>query len=233
MARFKKGKCLFLDDAVKMNTLDKETLKYEKKGFDVEQKRKLKHGTRTVLKKRGFLSDRIVYMYYVDGDATNESLRECFKDYLKYYDDIGFDSNDRGLFLSEGDVDDKLFRDVRKATIRDDDVRNSIKLVRGSISTQKASERVKEDRSGKVSRLTHDETERIILRVGTVCCYPNCPETISLDVHHIIPIEEGGTNEDRNLIVLCPSHHRLADRGAIPRKRLEMHNVTRMEYKRL
>jgi 5-methylcytosine-specific restriction endonuclease McrA len=216
-----------------MNSLEKETLKYEKKGFDVEQRRKLKHGTRTVLTKKGFLSSRIVYIYYVDGDVTNESLRECFKDYMRLYGDMGFDSNDKGLFLSEGDVDDKLFRDVRKAVIRDDDIRNSIKLVRGSRSTRKEPEKGNEARSGKGSRLTHDETEKIILRVGTICCYPNCKETISLDVHHIVPIEERGTNEDRNLIVLCPSHHRLADRGAIPRKRLEMHNVAKMEYKRL
>ena len=87
----------------------------------------------------------------------------------------------------------------------------------------------KEASSEKVSALAHDETERIIHRIGTICCYPNCKETIALDVHHIIPRKEGGTNRDSNLFVLCPVHHRLADRGAIPRKRLEMYSVEKME----
>ena len=221
-----------------MNPLEKEILKYEKGSFDVEQKRSLKYGLRTFLLKKGgfFGTDRVVYIYYVDGDATSENLRECFKDYVKFYEDHSLDSNDKSLFLCTGKAEKKLFRDVRKAMIRDDDIRNSIKLVQVSESTQKESKEEKlenESRSAKVSRLTHDETEKIIHKVGTICCYPNCKETIALDVHHIVPIGQGGTNRDDNLIVLCPVHHRLADRGAIPRKRLEMHNVTRIEYKRL
>ena len=32
------------------------------------------------------------------------------------------------------------------------------------------------------------------------------------DIHHILPSSNGGTNEFSNLTVLCPNHHRLADR---------------------
>lgn len=41
-----------------------------------------------------------------------------------------------------------------------------------------------------------------------------------LEVHHIIPIEEDITLafEDDNLITLCVYHHKLADKGVIPRK---------------
>jgi len=203
-----------------VDILEKEILKYEKKGFKVEQRRTLKYGSRTFLKKKtGILSSRRVYIYYIDGDATSDSLRECFKDYVKFYEAEGFGEGDKGFFLSSGSADEKLFKDLRKVMIReDDDARNSIKLLKVSKSLQK-----------EPSTLAHDETERIIHRVGTICCYPNCKETIALDVHHIVPRNEGGTNRDSNLIVLCPSHHRLADRGAIPRKRLEMYNVEKME----
>src|SRR3990170_5814642 len=179
-----------------MNPLEKESLKYEKKGFKVEQKRTLKYGSRTfLLKKGGFLSSDIgVYMYDVDRDATSESISECFKDYVRFYGDYDFTDEDKGFFICSGRVDEKLFRDLRKAMIRDNDIRNSIKLVKVSEKAQKelVEEQLKlknESRSGKVSPLTHDETERIIHRVGTICCYPNCKETISLCMH-ALPINE-------------------------------------------
>ena len=219
-----------------MDVLEKEILKYTKKGLRIIQKRTLKYGLRVFLKKKfgfleggGFLG---VYIYYVDGDATTNSLRECLKDYEKFYEAEEFGEGDKGFFLSSGSVDEELFKGLRKDMIRDDDVRNSIKLLKVSKSLQKEpmeEESEKEVSSEKISTLAHDETERIIHRVGTMCCYPNCKETLALDVHHILPRNEGGTNRDSNLIVLCPTHHRLADRGAIPRKRLEMYSVEKME----
>jgi hypothetical protein len=122
-----------------MDSLEKEILKYEKKGFKVEQKRTLKYGSRTFLvKKGGFLgTDTDVYIYYVDGDVSTDSFREFFKDYAKFYQDHNFDSSDRGLFLCSGNCDEKLFKDLRKAMIRDEDVRNSIKLLGLGETTEK------------------------------------------------------------------------------------------------
>lgn len=35
-------------------------------------------------------------------------------------------------------------------------------------------------------------------------------DTASRDVHHILPVKDGGKDEASNLISLCPNHHRLA-----------------------
>lgn len=35
------------------------------------------------------------------------------------------------------------------------------------------------------------------------------------ELHHIIPISEGGSNEMENLILLCPNCHKEADVGLI------------------
>src|SRR3989304_2582496 len=37
----------------------------------------------------------------------------------------------------------------------------------------------------------------------------------SCDVHHIIQTNTGGSNKFDNLIILCPNHHRLANKGLI------------------
>jgi hypothetical protein len=114
------------------SSLEKEVLKYEKRGFKSKQKKKLRYGLRIYLdrEKEGFLfnSSEGIYIYFAEGDATNDCLRECFKDYLKFYQDKEFDENDKGFFMTTGCVDEKLFKDLRKAVIDDEDIRSSIKL---------------------------------------------------------------------------------------------------------
>ncbi|MEM5802956.1 MAG: HNH endonuclease signature motif containing protein [Candidatus Aenigmatarchaeota archaeon] len=85
------------------------------------------------------------------------------------------------------------------------------------------------ERFKKVPPLSAKEKERLIQIVGTRCCYPNCRENIALDVHHITPRAEGGTNKENNLIVLCPTHHRLARGGTIPRERLRQYSVANVK----
>lgn len=41
------------------------------------------------------------------------------------------------------------------------------------------------------------------------------------DVHHILPVKEGGKNELYNLITLCPNCHRLAHRNLLSKNKLE------------
>jgi len=70
------------------------------------------------------------------------------------------------------------------------------------------------------------ERNKLIYTVGDKCENPNCNHTYSLDVHHIIPrskgIKAGGTNKLKNLIVLCPTCHRAAERGAYSPSRLRV-----------
>ena len=61
---------------------------------------------------------------------TADCLRELLKDYVKFYKDKDFTSEDKAFLMTTGEVDDKLFKDLRKAMIEDDDIRNSIKLLR-------------------------------------------------------------------------------------------------------
>jgi HNH endonuclease len=42
-----------------------------------------------------------------------------------------------------------------------------------------------------------------------------CGFDVVVTVHHIIPRRLGGTNELENLVVLCPNHHAMADKGLI------------------
>ena len=44
-----------------------------------------------------------------------------------------------------------------------------------------------------------------------------------IEVHHIIPKHLGGTDDQDNLIILCPNHHSLADRGMLEIKDKVIH----------
>jgi predicted nucleotide-binding protein len=112
-----------------MDLLEEGILKYEMKGFHRVQKRKLRHGLRIYLEREregwdsGFDG---VYLYYVDGSASADSIRECLRDYNDFYEDNDFDEGDKGFFLCSS-VDEKLFRKLKKVEIEDDNIRNSIK----------------------------------------------------------------------------------------------------------
>lgn len=109
--------------------LKEEILTYERRGFEIAQKRKLKHGLRVFLKKKGEgwgSGFEGVYLYYVDGSASDDSIRECLKDYVRFYEDEDFGEGDKGFLLCSS-IDEKVFRDLKKVKIEDNDIRNSIK----------------------------------------------------------------------------------------------------------
>jgi 5-methylcytosine-specific restriction endonuclease McrA len=54
---------------------------------------------------------------------------------------------------------------------------------------------------------------RVLDRDGRQCTHRTrdgirCPETTGLEVHHIVPLAKGGTDDPHNLRTLCHGHHR-------------------------
>jgi hypothetical protein len=47
------------------------------------------------------------------------------------------------------------------------------------------------------------------------CRVPGCTHATFLDLHHVVPRSEGGSNDPRNLIGMCSAHHRATHRGEL------------------
>ena len=47
------------------------------------------------------------------------------------------------------------------------------------------------------------------------CRVPGCTHATFLDIHHVVPRSEGGSNDPANTITICPAHHRGAHRGKL------------------
>jgi hypothetical protein len=55
----------------------------------------------------------------------------------------------------------------------------------------------------------------VLARDQQRCRVPGCTHATFLDVHHIRPRSEGGSNDPANLIGICSPHHRAAHRGEL------------------
>lgn len=62
----------------------------------------------------------------------------------------------------------------------------------------------------------------IYKKFGGKCAICKFDEVV--EVHHIIPKSLGGGDEMENLILLCPNHHALADRGMLLINNLKLDN---------
>ena len=61
----------------------------------------------------------------------------------------------------------------------------------------------------------------MLAEAGHKCANPNCRNVITLDLHHITWVKDGGGNVVSNLIALCPYCHALHTRGHIGREAIE------------
>jgi hypothetical protein len=57
----------------------------------------------------------------------------------------------------------------------------------------------------------------VLTEAGYRCAVPTCRTILAIDMHHLLPVSEGGGNTTANLIALCPTCHALFHRGEISR----------------
>lgn len=62
-----------------------------------------------------------------------------------------------------------------------------------------------------MARLSENIRTKLSLEYNFSCCV--CGQKWFFDIHHIKSIKKGGTNNPSNLVLLCPTCHRKADRG--------------------
>ncbi len=56
------------------------------------------------------------------------------------------------------------------------------------------------------------------MEAGYKCANPVCRHVLTLELHHIVWVKDGGGNSAWNLLALCANCHALHTRGQIPRE---------------
>lgn len=117
--------------------------------------------------------------------------------------------------LTERPVDEEQLERVRQAAVQDLGWTDVIGAETESVGVQIVNPR---------SRVASKAQRRAILRRDGYCCaVPGCPNTLWLEVHHIIFYADGGLTRPDNLITICSKCHknvhegRLVIRGDAPR----------------
>jgi hypothetical protein len=68
--------------------------------------------------------------------------------------------------------------------------------------------------------------QQVLIEAGYRCAVPTCRNLLVLDLHHILPVSEGGPNEVSNLIASCPTCHSLYERGHMPTDAIRAYKAT-------
>lgn len=66
------------------------------------------------------------------------------------------------------------------------------------------------------SRVPARVADEVLTESGYRCAVPTCRGILAVDLHHLVPVRDGGPNTAANLIALCPTCHALHERGTIP-----------------
>lgn len=56
----------------------------------------------------------------------------------------------------------------------------------------------------------------VLLEAGYKCANPTCRHILTLELHHIVWVKDGGGNDPNNLLALCPNCHSLHTYRHIP-----------------
>lgn len=74
--------------------------------------------------------------------------------------------------------------------------------------------------SNKRRPITREIRQQVLHEAGYKCANPACRIILTIDVHHLDYVSEGGSNQPANLIALCPNCHSLHHKGHIPKESL-------------
>ena len=64
--------------------------------------------------------------------------------------------------------------------------------------------------------------QMILMEAGYKCANPICRHILTLELHHIVWVKDGGGGDPKNLIALCPNCHSLHTNGSIPTEAIEV-----------
>src|SRR5438105_4200809 len=76
--------------------------------------------------------------------------------------------------------------------------------------------------SRKRKSLSLEIRKLVLHEAGYKCANPTCRGILTLDIHHLDYVSEGGADTAENLIALCPTCHALHHQGHIPRESLRV-----------
>jgi len=62
----------------------------------------------------------------------------------------------------------------------------------------------------------------VLAEAAYQCANPRCTHVLTLQLHHMIWVKDGGANEPSNLVALCGWHHDLHTQGHIPAEAIRM-----------
>ena len=69
---------------------------------------------------------------------------------------------------------------------------------------------------GKRTAIYPDIRHLVLHEAGYKCANPTCRQVLTLEIHHLDQVSEGGSNTPDNLLALCPNCHSLHHAGHIP-----------------
>ena len=69
--------------------------------------------------------------------------------------------------------------------------------------------------TSKRTAIPEDIRRGVLIEAGYRCAVPTCRALLVLDLHHLIPVRDGGENAAGNLLALCPTCHAMHERGKI------------------
>jgi hypothetical protein len=73
----------------------------------------------------------------------------------------------------------------------------------------------------KRTRIAAATRQAVLIEAGYKCANPVCRHILTLEIHHIVRVRDGGGNQQSNLLALCPNCHSLHTQGHIPRAAIE------------